>query len=327
MAIAYVQEVNTTNAASGSVLTSSAITVTGGNLLVACWYHLHDNVAGTGTPTVTITDSQGNTWNTVGAASLGVASVADGTRAGIAYCMNAAAGSTTFTMTFSGSGVNRTNRGLGISEWSGCATSSALDHSYISANRAVAPNTSPTFTPSVANVLAIRQNTATSGTQSATSYIGGILPTVMTTGRYVLFTTQQTNITSVAGSTSGGAAVIQVLAVFKAASTALTSGTASSSSVGSTTATLDVTVATGGTSPYTYQWYRDTTPGFTPSGANDIVGATSTTLNDTGLTPSTTYYYRAIATDNVAATVTSNEVTVSTNSGSTSVRSRVVFVS
>lgn len=108
-------------------------------------------------------------------------------------------------------------------------------------------------------------------------------------------------------------------------STSLASGTASGSATGSTTATMSVGAASGGTAPYTYQWYRDTTPGFTASGANDVVGATSTTLNDTGLTAATTYYYKVISTDNVAATVTSNEVSVTTNSAG-GTRNRVICV-
>lgn len=108
--------------------------------------------------------------------------------------------------------------------------------------------------------------------------------------------------------------------------TPLTSGTASGSSTGTTTASLSCDAATGGTSPYTYQWYRDVTPGFTASGANDVVGATSLTLNDTGLTASTAYYYRVISTDNVAATVLSNEVSLTTSSGATAGRNRVIFV-
>lgn len=105
----------------------------------------------------------------------------------------------------------------------------------------------------------------------------------------------------------------------------LTSGTASGSGTSSTTASVSVTTASGGTPPYTYQWYRDTTPGFVASGANDVVGATSTTLNDTGLLPSTAYYYKAITTDNIAATVTSNEVALSTSASATQ-RNRIILV-
>ncbi len=77
----------------------------------------------------------------------------------------------------------------------------------------------------------------------------------------------------------------------------VTAGVLSQVSVGSTTASLSATAATGGTSPYTYQWYRSTTTGFSPGGGNIISGATSLTLSDTGLTPGTLYYYKVVVTD------------------------------
>lgn len=66
---------------------------------------------------------------------------------------------------------------------------------------------------------------------------------------------------------------------------------------GGTTATLTSAAASGGTGPYTYQWYRSTTTGFSPGGGNLISGATALTLMDTGLLPNTTYYYVLRATD------------------------------
>lgn len=77
----------------------------------------------------------------------------------------------------------------------------------------------------------------------------------------------------------------------------ITTGVLSQVSVTSTTANLLATAATGGTGPYTYQWYRSTVSGFTPGGGNIISGATALTLADTGLIPNTQYYYVVIATD------------------------------
>lgn len=77
----------------------------------------------------------------------------------------------------------------------------------------------------------------------------------------------------------------------------ITAGVLSQVSVGPTIASLLATAATAGTSPYTYQWYRSTTTGFSPGGGNIISGATSLTLNDTGLIPGTLYYYKVVATD------------------------------
>lgn len=86
--------------------------------------------------------------------------------------------------------------------------------------------------------------------------------------------------------------------------TTFTAGVASTVSAGNTIASVTSTDATGGTSPYTYQWQRSTTSG---SGFSNVSGATSLTLNDTGLTNETTYYYRIVFTDATASTVTSNE--------------------
>lgn len=85
------------------------------------------------------------------------------------------------------------------------------------------------------------------------------------------------------------------------------SGNATAISTGSTTVTAAVSAATGGVSPYTYQWYRSTTSGFTPGSGNLVSGATSQTLNDTGLTSGTTYYYVNIAKDSFGNASVSNQ--------------------
>lgn len=89
---------------------------------------------------------------------------------------------------------------------------------------------------------------------------------------------------------------------------ATTAGTPSLVSAGQTTASVIITAATAGTAPYTYQWYKSTTSGFSPGGGNIIAGATSLALNDTGLIPGTQYYYKNVATDSSSPAVTSNSV-------------------
>ncbi|HVN66739.1 MAG TPA: DUF4054 domain-containing protein [Candidatus Sulfotelmatobacter sp.] len=55
--------------------------------------------------------------------------------------------------------------------------------------------------------------------------------------------------------------------------------------------------ATGGTGPYTYQWYRDLWPEFTPGSGNLLPGLTSLMATDTGLTQNTIYFYKLQAID------------------------------
>lgn len=95
---------------------------------------------------------------------------------------------------------------------------------------------------------------------------------------------------------------------------ALTAGALSQVSVSAVGDVLQSAVATMGTSPYTYQWYRSQTSGFTPGGGNIISGATSLDLTDSGLTPGSVYYYKVVVTDSNAtpATSTSAQLAVTT---------------
>lgn len=94
----------------------------------------------------------------------------------------------------------------------------------------------------------------------------------------------------------------------------VTAGALSQVSVGSNDAKVQSAAATAGTGPYTYQWYRSTTTGFSPSGGNIITGATDLLLNDSGLIPNTPYFYKVVATDTGAgnATSTSSQLAVTT---------------
>ena len=92
-------------------------------------------------------------------------------------------------------------------------------------------------------------------------------------------------------------------------SSALLAGDAELTDVDDTTITVEIGSTTGGTAPYTYQWYRDTVANFTPGGGNIRSGATSTTFADnTGLSAFTPYWYKCIVTDDVAATDESNQI-------------------
>lgn len=85
----------------------------------------------------------------------------------------------------------------------------------------------------------------------------------------------------------------------------IAAGALSQVSVASTSAVLSSAAASGGVGPYTYQWYRSTTSGFTPGVGNIISGATALSLSDSGLIPNTQYYYKVVATDTGDSNVTS----------------------
>lgn len=94
---------------------------------------------------------------------------------------------------------------------------------------------------------------------------------------------------------------------------ATTAGALTQVTVSSTSDVLSSAVATGGTGPYTYQWYRQTSSStITPGSGNIIAGATSLTLSDSGLTPGTVYYYCVVATDSGSVTGQSATLTVTT---------------
>jgi lysophospholipase L1-like esterase len=98
----------------------------------------------------------------------------------------------------------------------------------------------------------------------------------------------------------------------------LMGGALGASNVGTTTATITVAAATGGTGPYTYQGYRSTSANFVPQTSNLIAGATGLTFEDTGLRASTSYYYIWITTDSTGAIGWSNAFSITTAAASAS---------
>ncbi len=154
-------------------------------------------------------------------------------------------------------------------------------------------STTSGFTPGAGNII--------SGATTLTYADSGLSPS--TTYYYKMVTTDAASSTVTAAQIS----------VTTSAPASLTAGTASASNVGSTTATLTSTAASGGYPAYTYQWYRSTTSGFTPGGGNAVSGATSLTLNDTGLTPSTGYYYVMGVTDSHGTIAYSAQASLTTN--------------
>lgn len=74
-------------------------------------------------------------------------------------------------------------------------------------------------------------------------------------------------------------------------------GPISQVSVSSNQCALTCAAATGGTGPYTYQWYMSTTDSFSPGSGNIVSGAISLSETFTGLIPNVTYYFVVIVTD------------------------------
>ena len=96
----------------------------------------------------------------------------------------------------------------------------------------------------------------------------------------------------------------------------LANGTITKTQVTANSVALAVSNATGGTSPYTYQWYMSTTSGFTPGSGNIISGATSQSVTVTGLVPGRTYYFSNIVTDTdtpTPATAAATQLTQATS--------------
>lgn len=92
----------------------------------------------------------------------------------------------------------------------------------------------------------------------------------------------------------------------------LTAGSISLVSKTPTSAKLSVTAASGGTDPTFNQWYRSLSSGFTPGAGNIIPGATGLVLQDSGLSPGVTYYYKVVQTDSAPtpATVIATQLAV-----------------
>lgn len=83
-----------------------------------------------------------------------------------------------------------------------------------------------------------------------------------------------------------------------------------------TSVSLTASAASGGTGPYTYQWYRSSLPDFTPGPGTILSGQTSLSITDSTVVAGTLYYYKVVATDTLAATGTSSPAGAYTVPGS-----------
>ena len=126
------------------------------------------------------------------------------------------------------------------------------------------------------------------------------------TGQYVIQFTTMINNSLVNG--------IEI--VSSASCTAPTPPTAlAATATSSSQISMHWTASSSPCSGITYTIFRSTTAGFTPSSNNQIAsGVTATSYSDTGLTPSTTYYYSVEAVNSVGSSAASNQASATTQS-------------
>jgi hypothetical protein len=85
----------------------------------------------------------------------------------------------------------------------------------------------------------------------------------------------------------------------------------SATTASSTSIALTWTAST--TPGVSYGIFRGTAPSFAPNASNNVGGTTSASFTDTGLSPSTTYYYYVLATDSGGISPNSNEASATTS--------------
>jgi hypothetical protein len=150
-------------------------------------------------------------------------------RAGIAYAMNATAGSTTFTFTISDS---RELRGIAILEYSGAATSSALSATAVGTTTPAVTVTSSTYSTSgntvtvgVANNINNANLADWTGFTVAGNATTARSPANYDTGAYIrdfISTGAFSSVTSTASNNNGGTSKLIVSASFAEAANVVT---------------------------------------------------------------------------------------------------------
>lgn len=302
MAIAFVAGAS---AAGLNGATTSAIDTTGASLLVIM------AVAGAA---ITVSDSKGNTWTGLTSQTI------TGQTGRVYYAWNPIVG-TGHTFTVSGSGVAAS---FEVASFSGVQTSADpfdVQQSATATGATQAGVGSATLTPSQNDSLVIGGQSFSAAISAYTAQAGfATVAQVNFSGgtnygsalEYLIQTTAAAipNSTVIASWTTAVSVSVHS-AVFKPATGGgggLTAGAVSQASATNTVINMASGAATGGTGPYTYQWYRSTVSDFVIGAGTLLSGATSLTLADSSsLSIDTPYYYRVRATDAVAATADSNQ--------------------
>ncbi len=117
----------------------------------------------------------------------------------------------------------------------------------------------------------------------------------------------------------------QVSATTKASATCSALPSAPAGLMATSASSSSINVSWGAVTPPancsigSYRVFRSTTSGFTPSSSNQIAsGLTGTSFSDSGLTASTTYYYKVEALDPFGASAPSAQANATTQAGSSS---------
>lgn len=246
------------------------------------------------TGTIVVTPSDGGAGGTFSPTS---ASISSGTPNG------------TFTYTAASSGaktISVTNSG-GLSNPSALTYTSSAPGSgtltFIGPSAGTVSVASAAFTAAVVGTV--------SGTLTVTPSDGGAGGTFTPTTVSLTSSAQSATFTYTPASTgtktisvtnNGGFTNPSSITFVSAASSTLAAGAITLGACTTSTINLMCAAATGGTSPYTYEWHRKTDPGEVIGAHNKLAGATSLTLADSsGLLPDTVYWYVCRAIDSTGA--------------------------
>ncbi|WP_211256494.1 immunoglobulin domain-containing protein, partial [Edaphobacter aggregans] len=172
-------------------------------------------------------------------------------------------------------------------------------------------NGSPTYTWLKNNVPFQITGVPAVTTPVVTAADNGALYSVVVTGGNGLTTTSTAGVLTVTGPTGGGGGT-----TCTAAPSAPGTLNASATASGQINMVWGASTAGNGCA-VTYSVYRGTTAGVTPSAANLRVTTSATVFTDTGLAPSTTYFYIVVASDSVGASAASNTASATTSAGCT----------
>ncbi len=277
---------------------ATAVTLTGPTSGLAGSASSNFNVGANGviTGTVVVTPSDGGAGGTFSPTTV---SISSGTPTGAFTYTAASAGAKTISVTNNGGLSNPSNITYTASSATGVISM-------------IGPSAGYTGTASELYTLSI--SGSISGTAVVTPSDGGnggtFSPTTVSlssgarTGTFT-YTPASTGTKTISVTNNGGHTNPANLSYLSAASNGLVAPTtATLVSTTPTAISVSCNAPTGGTAPYTYEWHRDTYPGFSSGAHNLLASSNSLSITDTtSLVADTHYYYRCQAKDATGATV------------------------